>query len=143
MFRKLVLILVFVVMSCASNKQISADKAAIKKVLFQSAKDWNKGDMTAYMNAYWKSEKLQFIGRNGITYGWEQTLKNYLKSYPNKEIMGTLTFEVRDLQYRSQKVYTLVGTYHLERKPSNADGIFSLVFEKKNGSWCITSDHSE
>ncbi|MGB2129680.1 MAG: YybH family protein [Flavicella sp.] len=143
MFRKSLFILVFIAIGCRSTKQLNTDKAAIKQVLFQSAKDWNNGDMAAYMNAYWKSDKLQFIGRNGITYGWEQTLKNYLKSYPNKEVMGMLSFEILDLQYRSKNVYTLVGTYHLERKSSNADGIFSLLFERKDGIWCITSDHSE
>ena len=49
--------------------------------------------MAAYMNAYWKSDKLQFIGRNE-SHMDGNNLKKLLKSYPNKEIMGILSFEI-------------------------------------------------
>jgi hypothetical protein len=33
-----------------------------------------------------------FIGKSGITYGWQKTLDNYKKGYPDKEAMGKLHF---------------------------------------------------
>jgi len=51
-----------------SNKAVEA----VKSLLHQQMQDWNKGDIDAFMEGYWKSDKLQFIGSRGVTYGWEQ-----------------------------------------------------------------------
>jgi len=32
---------------------------------------WNKGDVRGFMEYYWKSDSLKFIGSKGITYGWQ------------------------------------------------------------------------
>lgn len=129
--------------SCASTKGINNEKEQLKTVLFQSAKDWNSGSIEAYMDAYWKSEELQFIGAHGITYGWETTLANYKKSYPTKEHMGQLSFEILDITYVSKHVYSMVGKYHVDRNNGQLNGVFSILFKKIDGKWLIVSDHSE
>ena len=35
------------------------------------------------MKGYWNNDSLMFIGRNGVTYGYQNTLMNYKKNYPN------------------------------------------------------------
>jgi len=40
----------------------SADFREIKEIFYQQEKDWNRGDIDAFMEAYWKSEELQFGG---------------------------------------------------------------------------------
>ncbi|MEZ4950591.1 MAG: hypothetical protein R2784_14585 [Saprospiraceae bacterium] len=50
------------------------DVLEVKRLMAQQEADWNRGDIDAFMQVYWKSEKLQFIGAEGITYGWQQTL---------------------------------------------------------------------
>lgn len=75
----------------------------IKTILYQQQADWNKGDIDAFMEAYWKSEQLQFGGATGITRGWQATLDRYKKSYPDKATMGQLTFEIKDLTQHSKK----------------------------------------
>lgn len=119
------------------------DKIEIKKVLLKSAEDWSNGDIDAYMNVYWKSDKLQFIGKNGITYGWQKTLENYKKGYPSKEHTGKLTFEILNINFLAKDLYSLTGKYHLERTVGNANGVYTLIFKKIDGKWVIISDHSE
>jgi len=62
------------------------------------------------MKAYWKSEELQFGGANGITKGWQKTLNNYKRGYPNKATMGKLTFQIKDMTWHSRKVVSLTGS---------------------------------
>jgi len=137
------LLVVMFFLSCKSTVNISKDVNEIKTVLFQSAKDWSKGDLKGFMKAYWKSDELQFIGSKGITYGWDATLANYLKGYPTKEHTGKLKFEVLSVKFLSKDLYSLIGTYHLERKVGEANGIFSLLFKRIDSRWVIISDHSE
>ena len=139
----LIAISAFLLVNCKSMIPIAKEKEEIKSVLFQSAKDWSTGDLKGFMNAYWKSDELQFIGSKGITYGWDATLANYLKGYPTKEHTGKLSFKVLNLRFLSKGLYSLIGTYHLERKVGEANGIFSLIFKKVDNRWVIISDHSE
>ena len=88
--------------------------AQIKKLLVQQQQDWNSGNIDAFMNAYWKSEQLQFGGANGITRGWLQTLEGYKKRYPDKATMGQLTFQIKDLTRHSRKVMSLTGSWELD-----------------------------
>ncbi len=54
----------------------SADEVAIRQLLTRQTQAWNKGNIAAFMQGYWKSDSLMFIGKNGPTYGFETTLKN-------------------------------------------------------------------
>jgi hypothetical protein len=43
---------------------------------------WNKGDIEGFMEGYWNNAELVFVGKNGPTYGSQNTLENYKKDYP-------------------------------------------------------------
>jgi ketosteroid isomerase-like protein len=118
------------------------DFAQIKKILFQQEEDWNKGDIDAFMTAYWNSEELQFGGANGITKGWQQTLDNYKKGYPDQASMGKLTFEIKDMTRHSKTVVSLTGSWELQRENDRPGGHFLLIWRKIKGEWKIVVDHT-
>lgn len=126
--------------SQAQNKDIEK----VKTLLQGQAAAWNKGDIEGFMQTYWKSDKLQFIGSSGITYGWQPTLERYKKAYPDQETMGQLRFEIIDAQKRSRKVISLVGKYFLKRseEKGDAEGIFLLICKKVKGKWKIVVDQT-
>lgn len=103
-------------------------------------KAWNNGDIPAFMESYWKDPQLQFIGATGIIKGWEATLKRYQTSYPDRETMGHLEFEIMQVDRRSKKVVTVSGKYILTRDNKNIVGYFLLVWEKKGKEWVIVMD---
>lgn len=145
---KLLLLFSLLIFACSPvTKEIQfsskKDIEAIQLVLIQSAVDWSKGDLKAYMNAYWKSDQLKFIGSRGVTYGWQQTLDNYKKGYPTSDQTGTLTFELLHIDFLAPNVYNVIGKYHLERSVGVANGIFTLIVKKIDGQWKIIVDHSE
>ena len=67
------------------------DESTIRKMLAAQVVEWNKGNIEGYMTGYWENDSLVFIGKNGPTYGYNETLKRYKKAYPDKEAMGILT----------------------------------------------------
>jgi ketosteroid isomerase-like protein len=113
----------------------STDEAAILKVLTTQQAAWNKGDIE-------KSDSLTFIGKNGITNGWKQTLDNYKKSYADSVAMGKLNFEFVELKQLSPVYFFVTGKWHLTRTNGNIGGSFTLLFRKIKGKWLIIKDHS-
>ena len=117
-------------------------KTEIDLVLKLQAQAWNKGNLEQYMDGYWKSDSLQFIGKNGITKGWAATLANYKKSYPDKAAMGELTFEIYSREPLGDEHYLVIGKWHLKREKDDLGGHFSLLWKKIDGKWRIIADHS-
>lgn len=141
---RLFFILLFVLGSFVSKAQLTETLAIeqIKLVMKFQESNWNRGDIPAYMDGYWKSDSLLFIGSRGPTYGWQKTLDNYLKSYPNKEKMGKLTFGLIKIDLLSTTSAFVVGKWRLDRKEDILKGHFSLLWKKINGKWKIVADHS-
>lgn len=102
---------------------------------------WNEGNIKAFMEYYWKNDSLKFIGSKGITYGWQKTLDNYLKSYPNKETMGILTFDIKEAAQLSKRSIYIIGQWSL-KKEKPAGGYFTLLWKKIEGKWVIVADHT-
>lgn len=103
---------------------------------------WNQGNIGGFMETYWKSDSLLFIGKKGVTYGWQATLDNYKKSYPGKEGMGTLSFNLLEFKKISPDAYFVVGKWALKRTIGDLSGHFSILLRKINGEWKIVADHS-
>jgi ketosteroid isomerase-like protein len=126
----------------AKCQEDSKDFQEIKQIFFQQQHDWNEGNIEAFMQAYWKSEDLQFGGANGITKGWQHTLENYKRGYPDKATMGELTFQIKDMTRHSRKVVSLTGSWQLERENDSPGGHFLLIWRKIKGEWKIAVDHT-
>lgn len=131
----------FTLLFSASFAQ-SKDQAAIRDVLQRQQDAWNKGQLENYMQGYWKNDSLMFIGKSGITYGWQKTLDNYKKGYPDKAAMGKLDFNILQVKQLDHLNYFVVGQWHLQRTPGDIGGYFTLWFKKVMGRWCIVADHS-
>jgi ketosteroid isomerase-like protein len=123
--------------------QTNKDENDIKSVLQTQIKLWNTGDIKGFMEYYEKSPNLKFIGKSGVVSGWEATLQRYLKSYPNRETMGTLDFDIQEIDVTEGKTAWVLGKWHLTR-PSvgDAGGYFTLLMKKVNGKWLVVRDHT-
>ena len=120
----------------------SKDETAIKAVLNKQTESWNKGDIEGFMTTYWHSDSLMFIGKNGIKWGWQTTLENYKKSYPDTVAMGKLFFNILVIKKLSPQYFYVVGKWHLKRTIGDLSGHYDLVFRKIKGQWFIIADHS-
>ena len=52
----------------AQNKISDKDKNEISSLLKKQVDAWNEGNLEKFMETYWKSDDLVFVGVNGPTY---------------------------------------------------------------------------
>jgi len=108
----------------------------------KQVKCWSNGDLDGYMDGYWKSDSLRFLGRKGLRKGWQTTLNNYKKAYPDKSAMGKLIFNNISFEPLNNKQMFVVGEWILERENDTLSGYYSLIWEKIDGQWEIIFDHT-
>ena len=120
----------------------SKDEQEIRHLLATQTQAWNKGDIEGFMQTYWKSDSLMFIGKSGVHLGWQETLNNYKKSYPDTTAMGKLSFDIITIKKLSPEYYYVVGKWMLKRSIGDLSGHYDLLLKKIKGKWYIISDHS-
>ena len=120
----------------------SKDEAAVRQLLNDQTQAWNRGDIDRFMKTYWESDSLMFIGKNGVTYGWTNTLNNYKRNYPDTAAMGKLSFNILLIKRLSFQYFYVIGKWHLQRSVGDLSGHYTLILKKIKGSWTIIADHS-
>ena len=131
----------FIFISVTLHAQ-SKDEQAIRAAMAEQLVAWNTGDIDRFMHTYWQSDSLQFIGKSGITYGWQKTLENYKKGYPDTAAMGKLDFTILEVKRLSVLYFFVTGKWHLTRSIGDAGGYYTLLFKKIKNRWVIVVDHS-
>lgn len=139
--KKIFSIAVFTLLILMANAQ-TKDELLIRGAMAEQLRAWNTGDIDAFMQTYWQSDSLMFIGKSGVTYGWQNTLNNYKKGYPDTAAMGKLDFTILETKRLSAIYFFVVGKWHLTRSIGDVGGSFTLLFRKVKNKWLIVADHS-
>jgi beta-aspartyl-peptidase (threonine type) len=119
-------------------------RAAILNVLASQVAAWNRGDLEAFMNGYWKSDELTFFSGDEVRQGWQETHDRFRKRYQaeGKE-MGTLQFDQLRVDLAGPKSAIVRGRWQLTFKDGKpAGGLFTLLFRQESQGWCIVHDHT-
>jgi ketosteroid isomerase-like protein len=122
----------------AQNK----NETAILKMLQAQETAWNNGNLETFMKGYWQNDSLLFIGKNGPKYGFNTTLENYKKGYPDTARMGKFSSTILSMKKLSKEYYFIVGKWYLKRTVGDVSGHYTLLIRKINGEWVIVADHS-
>jgi ketosteroid isomerase-like protein len=139
--KKIMVTVLFLMVTLRLSAQLD-DRVLILKLLEDQRQAWNRGDLIEYMQGYSKSDSLLFVGKSGPKYGWETTLANYKKSYPDKKAMGLLSFDIKEVRMISADHAFVLGAWHLKRENDNPKGYFTLIVKKIRGEWKVIADHS-
>jgi len=129
-------------LTCFSVKAQSGGEKEIRALLTAQTESWNKGDLESFMQPYWKSDSLMFVGKSGVVWGWQPTLDNYKKGYPNRDAMGQLSFDIILVKELSKEYYHVTGKWMLKRTIGDLSGHYTLLLRKMAGQWKIIYDHS-
>ena len=131
-------VLLFTAMLCNGQN----DDTEIRGLLTRQTQAWNAGNIDGFMQTYWQNDSLMFVGKEGVTWGWINTLNHYKKSYPGKAAMGELSFDIIKLKRLSDQYCFVVGKWMLKRTAGDLSGHYNLLIQKINGEWKIIADHS-
>ena len=123
-------------------RSAGGNEKTIRALLEEQRLAWNTGDKEKFMGTYWQSDSLMFIGKSGVTYGWQNTLDNYKKHYPDTAAMGKLQFDILEVKRLSVMYFFVVGKWHLTRSIGDVGGHFTLLFKRVKNKWVIVADHS-
>jgi hypothetical protein len=144
----LAVLLPILMLACASGTgsetqpaDPEAEKQAIRELLRVQKIAWNDGDIEGFMQGYWNSDSLRFIGKD-ITTGWKSTLARYQKSYPDRAAMGKLQFTYYRFHFVDARSCLVTGRYRLMREADEPTGMFTLLIQKIDGKWLIVYDHT-
>ncbi len=114
------------------------------KVLVAQERAWNDGNLNEFLKSYKHSPQTTFLSGN-IQHGSEEMAAHYRGSYPTRETMGMLSFSDLEPRLLDERFALVTGRFKLERTKKgggNAEGIFSLGFEKGDDGWKIILDHT-
>ena len=119
-------------------------RPAIERVLTEQAAAWNRGDLEAFMDGYWRSPDLVFTSGGNVQRGWQTTLDRYVASYgTSPETMGRLTFSDLEIHPLGDDAAWALGRWRLDYEDADdPGGIFTLVFREIDGRWLIVHDHT-
>ncbi|WP_184544570.1 YybH family protein [Mucilaginibacter sp. FT3.2] len=137
--KKLILSLLLILSAYLAHAQ---DRQAILTLMHNQELAWNKGDVEGFMQGYWKSDSLVFVGKTGPDYGWQTTLDHYKKRYPGKAAMGQLKFTILQVKVLDPANAFVLGGWHLKRIKDQLGGYYTLWFKKIKGEWKIVCDHT-
>jgi beta-aspartyl-peptidase (threonine type) len=124
-----------------SPEQADAIRTAVETVFRAQQEAWNRGDIDAFMEHYWKSDDLTFSSGGSTTRGWTATKANYKRRYPSRDAMGRLTFSDLEFFPLADQAALVLGRWRLMRDEP-IGGNFSLVFRRIDGRWLIVHDHT-
>lgn len=117
---------------------------AIRQVLEEQAAAWNRGDLDAFMEGYWRSDELIFTSGGNVQRGWRTTLDRYRESYgTSPETMGRLTFSDLEIHPLGDDAAWALGRWALAYDDGSAPGgVFTLVLRRIDAQWRIVHDHT-
>ncbi|HEY6291190.1 MAG TPA: nuclear transport factor 2 family protein [Terriglobia bacterium] len=122
--------------------QPATSEEEIRALLKKQVADWNRGNVTAFMQGYWNSPQTEFVSSSGILRGWKTVLGRYRTQYPNRDVMGHLDFSNLEITLLGPDAALVVGHWRLKRQSDTPDGFFTLVFRKFPDGWRIINDHT-
>lgn len=142
-----IVILLILCASMGSAQEISpnnAEQLSIRHLLQAQVDAWNRHDLDAFMNGYWRSPDLLFFSGDIVTHGWQTTLDHYKQRYQTGgNDMGTLDFYDLQVELLGPDAAYVCGQWHLDHKSGKKDGgLFTLVLKKFPEGWRIVHDHT-
>jgi len=106
--------------------------------------DWNGGDMSAYLDAYWKDDGLSVMFGDQAVRGWQALSDLYTSSFRTEKQMGD--FKTKDVVVRFPRPDIAIASGGFEHQFPDQPlivGAFSHVWRHfDDGRWRIVHEHT-
>src|SRR3954465_12602449 len=113
--------LLFALLSLQNILAADNAEAEIRNVIQSQQEAWNRGDRAGFMNGYWHSEKVVFVGGE-VRRGWQNVLDYYKAKYSDRAKMGTLTFSDFEVTMLAPDAALVLASWKVDVGTTNAHG---------------------
>lgn len=125
----------------------AAVRAGVRATLDAQVAAWNEGSVRGFMDGYARTDTLTFLSGGTVRRGWEEALYGYVRGYPDREAMGTLTFSDLTTHPLTSDRALVWGRWRLQRAgdatPADGPGgLFTLLFARTPDGWRVVHDHT-
>jgi uncharacterized protein (TIGR02246 family) len=146
-------LLAFALVSCRSAGQApaaaeaSADNRELTRLIVaqldRAARDWNRGDLDAFVSDYARESTTTFVDGRRARHGYDFIRNNYAPRFAPGARRDSLHFEEVEVRSLSPTLALVTARYILQRGGVvSASGPFTLVMERRAEGWKILHDHS-
>jgi ketosteroid isomerase-like protein len=117
---------------------------AIRRLLDGQVTDWNRKDLDAFLDGYWRSPQVVFQSGADRSDGWEAMRDRYRKRYQGEgKEMGRLEFTGVEIRPLGPADAFARGRWQLTMSDdSRHGGLFTLILRKLPEGWKIVHDHT-
>ena len=118
---------------------------AVRAVLDQQVRDWNKGDLDGFLTGYWNSPKVVFMSGGNRFDGFEAMRDRYRRRYKAEgKAMGELAFADLDVEPLGPDWAVAPGRFRLSMPDgTKPTGLFTVIVrkfpEETAGKSCTTT----
>ncbi|HKG90304.1 MAG TPA: nuclear transport factor 2 family protein [Gemmatimonadaceae bacterium] len=127
----------------AAAAEAPAARREIAATLDRAARDWNRGDLEAFLGDYLPGDSTTYIGRGGVVRGVSAIRAVYAPRFAPGGVRDSLSFEQLEVHMLAPGLANAIAFYVLSRGDSTvARGPTSLVMRRVGGRWRILHDHS-
>jgi ketosteroid isomerase-like protein len=111
--------------------------------LGRAAKDWNRGDLDAFLSDYARESTTTFVDGRRARHGFDFIHDNYAPRFAANARRDSLRFEEVDARRLSPTLALVTARYILERSGrTTSSGPFTLIMERRSEGWKILHDHT-
>jgi uncharacterized protein (TIGR02246 family) len=111
--------------------------------LERAARDWNRGDLDAFLSDYAPESTTTFIDGRRARHGFDFIRDNYARWFAPNARRDSLHFEEVEARSLSPTLALVTARYILQRGGTvSGSGPFTLVMERRTEGWKILHDHS-
>ena len=132
------------VLSLALQLMGASEEEAVKKILDDQVKAWNRGDLDDFVKGYLNSPDITFVGKT-VSRGYQGVLDRYRANYGDRQRMGTLRFDEIEVRMLGKDHALILGKFALDRTAAGggpASGRYSLIARKTKDGWKLIHDHT-
>ena len=116
----------------------------ITKVLDDQTAAWNRGNLDAFLEGYWRSPKVVFMSGGTRNDGFDAMRDRYRKRYQaDGRAMGQLAFSGLEIEPLGPDSAFVRGRFTLTMPDgTHPTGLFTLIMRRFDDGWKITHDHT-
>jgi limonene-1,2-epoxide hydrolase len=105
--------------------------------------DWNGGDMSAYLDAYWNDEELSLLFGGRAVRGWQALSDLFRGSWTTEEAMGDFKVNEMEVRLHGTDIAIASGSFEHQFTSEKIVGSFSHVWRRfDDGRWLIVHEHT-